>query len=196
MYVFLTGPSGVGKSTALDRTLALLGVRPGGFRTGFAPDRTRLCLWPAWEAPDWSEEHTVARMVQGRLTGDPEAFDRLGLRILTESRTWARLLVLDELGWLERDAAAFRRAVRDSVAGELPVLGVIKPEPQRAGTWLESLAQVPGGTVMTVDTVNRDSLPDLLADRFGKRLRAGMEKKQERAGTSDEGRKFAAGQGL
>ncbi len=181
MYVFLTGPSGVGKSTALDRTLALLGVRPGGFRTGFAPDRTRLCLWPAWEMPDWSEEHTVARMVQGRLTGDPEAFDRLGPRILAESRTWARLLVLDELGWLERDAAAFRQAVRDSVAGELPVLGVIKPEQQRAGTWLESLAQASDGTVVTVNMVNRDSLPVLLAERFGATL-AGMEKKQERAG--------------
>lgn len=181
MYVFLTGPSGVGKSTALDRTLALLGVRPGGFRTGFAPDRTRLCLWPAWETPDWSEEHTVARMVHGRLTGDPAAFDRLGPPILAESRSWARLLVLDELGWLERDAAVFRRAVWDSVAGDLPVLGVIKPERQRTGTWLESLVQAPDGTVVTVDTANRDSLPVLLVEQFGETL-AGMEKKQERAG--------------
>ena len=67
------------------------------------------------------------------------------------------------------------------MAGELPVLGVIKPERQRAGTWLESLAQAPDGTVVTVDTVNRDSLPVLLAEQFGATL-AGMEKKQERAG--------------
>lgn len=182
MHVFLTGPSGVGKSTALDRTLALLGVRPGGFRTAFAPDRSRLCLWPAWEEPDWSETHTVARMVEGRLTGDPAAFDRLGTAILAESRSWAGLLVLDELGWLEREAAAFRRAVWDSVAGEIPVLGVIKPAPQRTATWLEELAQAPGGAVVTVDPVNRDSLPALLAERLGAALEISGKKKQERAG--------------
>lgn len=176
MYVFLTGPSGVGKSTALDRTLFLLGVTPGGFRTGFAPDRQRLCLWPAWERPDWSEEHTVARMAEGRLVGDPAAFDRLGGSIFRASRSWARLLVLDELGWLERDAAEFRRAVWDSVGGEVPVLGVVKPAHQRAGTWLEPLVKRPGGAVMTVDTINRDDLPALLAARFGTVLRNGVEK--------------------
>lgn len=182
MYVFLTGPSGAGKSTALERTLALLGITPGGFRTGFAPDRKRLCLWPAWETPDWSEDHTVARMVQGRLTGDPSAFDRLGPAILMESRSWAGLMVLDELGWLEREAAAFQRAVRSCLEETVPVLGVVKPAQQRVGTWLEPLVQMPGGTVITVDTASRGRLPALLAERFGVVLKNGMEKKQERAG--------------
>ena len=177
MYVFLTGPSGVGKSTALDRALALLKTVPGGFRTGFAPDRQRLCLWPAWKAPDWSEEHTVARMVQGRLTGAPAAFDRLGTAILAESRPWAGLLVLDELGWLEREALDFQRAVRDCLAGTAPVLGVVKPNCQRGGTWLEPLVQTPGGTVVTVDVANRDNLPDLLAEQFRRALRSEIAKK-------------------
>ena len=128
MYVFLTGESGVGKSTALDRTLTLLGITPGGFRTGFTPDRQRLCLWPAWEGPDWSEEHTVARMVHGRLVGDPDAFDRLGPVILSESMPWAGLLLLDELGWLEREALAFQGAVRTCLGGTTPVLGVMIPD--------------------------------------------------------------------
>ena len=165
MYVFLTGESGVGKSTALDRTLTLLGIPPGGFRTGFTPDRRRLCLWPAWERPDWSEEHTVARMAEGRLTGDPAAFDRLGPAILAESRAWAGLLVLDELGWLEREALAFQRAVRACLGGTTPVLGVVKP--RRAGTWLEDLVRTPGGAVLPVDAENRDGLPALLAERLG-----------------------------
>ena len=165
MYVFLTGESGVGKSTALDRTLTLLGIPPGGFRTGFTPDRQRLCLWPAWEGPDWSEEHTVARMVHGRLVGDPAAFDRLGPAILAESRAWAGLLLLDELGWLEREALAFQGAVRTCLGGTTPVLGVIKP--RRAGTWLEDLVRTPGGVVLPVDAENRDGLPALLAERLG-----------------------------
>lgn len=164
MHIFLTGPSGVGKSTALDRTLALLGTRPGGFRTGFTPDRTRLCLWPAWEQPDWSEAHTVARVLHGRLTADPQAFDRLGPEILAESRTWAKLLVLDELGWLEQCASGFQQAVWDSVRGKIPVLGVIKL--QRTGTWLEPLAGAPDGSLVTVEEGCRDGLPTYLAERL------------------------------
>ena len=168
MVIFLTGPSGVGKSTAIGRTLELLEIAPGGFRTGFSPDRNRLCLWPAWEGPDWSESWTVARMVDGRLRGDPAAFDRLGPAILAESRPWARLLLLDELGWLERDAAAFQRAVRDSLREGRPVLGVVKP--QRAGTWLEDLVRSQDAAVIPVDMANRDALPETLARRFGKAL--------------------------
>ena len=166
VHVFLTGPRGVGKSTALDRTVELLGVRPGGFRTGFAPDRTRLCLWPAWERPDWSEARTVARLADGRLTGDPAAFDRLGPAILRESLSWARLLVLDELGWLEAGAPAFQGAVRAFLAGPVPVLGVVKPPHERRGTWLEGLVDTPGGTLVEVDLDNRSNLPAFLAARL------------------------------
>ena len=182
MHVFLTGVSGVGKSTALDRTLSLLGLRPGGFRTGFTPDRKRLCLWPAWQAPDWSENSTVARMERGRLIGDPAAFDRLGPAVLQACRPWARLLVLDELGWLEQDAAAFRNAVWCSVRGEIPILGVIKPIQNRAGTWLEELAQAPDGWVVTVGMTNRDALPGRLAawlrsgSRYGEKTGEGWER--------------------
>ncbi|WP_297721208.1 nucleoside-triphosphatase [Intestinimonas sp.] len=182
MYLFLTGPSGVGKSTAADRTLSRLGIVPGGFRTGFAPDRKRLCLWPAWEQPDWSEKYTVARLERGRLTGDPAAFDRLGPAILAESRPWAPLMLLDELGWLEREALAFQGAVRACLEGPVPVLGVVKPAPQRSGTWLEELTQLPGGVVVTVDPVCRDGLPDLLAARLGNALGHSGKKKQERDG--------------
>ena len=168
MYVFLTGESGAGKSTALYRTLGLLGIAPGGFRTGFTPDRQRLCLWPAWQGPDWSEESTVARMAEGRLVGDPAAFARLGPAILAESMPWARLLLLDELGWLEREALAFQSAVRACLGGTTPVLGVVKP--RRAGTWLEDLVRTPGGTVLPVDAENRDGLPVLLAERLGSAL--------------------------
>ena len=173
MYVLLTGPRGVGKSTALDRTTALLGVRPGGFRTGFSPDRTRLCLWPAWEAPDWSPGRTVARLTDGRLTGDPAAFDRLGPAALAACRPWARLLVLDELGWLEEGAAAFQAAVRACLAGPAAVLGVVKPAGERRGTWLAGLAEAPGVRVVEVDRTNRDALPARLAAALGPALGPG-----------------------
>lgn len=169
MILFLTGPQGVGKSTALRRTLSLLSVSPGGFRTGYTPDRTRLCLWPAWEEPDWAEGRAVARMVSGAAVPDPSAFDRLGSAALAASRPWARLLLLDELGRLEREARAFQRAVRACLEWGLPVLGVVKPD--RAGTWLEGLVTDSGVEVLTVTEANRDGLPALLAERLGPLLR-------------------------
>lgn len=161
MYLFLTGERGVGKSAALRRALALLDVTPGGFRTGFDPARERLCLWPAWEAPAWPEERTVARMADGAAVPDPAAFDRLGPAALAESRPWARVLLLDELGRLEAEATAFRTAVDAALDGPLPVLGVVKPD--RAGTWLEALVRRPGGAVLTVTEENRDAVPGRLA---------------------------------
>ena len=83
---------------------------------------------------------------------------------MAESRAWAGLLVLDELGWLEREALAFQRAVRACLGGTTPVLGVVKP--RRAGTWLEDLVRTPGGAVLPVDAENRDGLPALLAERL------------------------------
>ena len=107
-------------------------------------------------------------MAEGRLVGDPAAFDRLGPAILAESMPWARLLLLDELGWLEREALAFQSAVRACLGGTTPVLGVVKP--RRAGTWLEDLVRTPGGAVLPVDGENRDGLPALLAERLGSAL--------------------------
>ena len=157
MHIFLTGEKGVGKSTAVQRTLALLGAAYGGFRTGFTSDRSRLCLWSAWGPPRLGQADTVADMVDGRCVTRPGAFDRLGTAALAGGPAGARLLVMDELGTLERDEADFQRAVLDCLDGPAAVLGVIKP--QRAGTWLEALADRPDVAVVQVTEENRDGLP-------------------------------------
>ena len=39
MHIFLTGTVQIGKTTVIDKTLALLGVTAGGFRSYFGADR-------------------------------------------------------------------------------------------------------------------------------------------------------------
>ena len=39
--LFLTGPIRIGKTTVVDKTIDLLGVTPGGFRSYCGPDRPR-----------------------------------------------------------------------------------------------------------------------------------------------------------
>lgn len=164
MQILLTGAPGAGKSTVLRRTLALLGAAPGGFYTGFAPDGRRLCLWPAEGPPCWDRAHTVALREGGTCRALPGAFDRVGPPILAGNRTG--LVVMDELGNVERDEAEFQRAVLACLDSPALVLGVVKP--RRAGTWLEALAARPDAAVVEVTQAGRDGLPEVLAGMIRK----------------------------
>jgi nucleoside-triphosphatase len=172
MYVFLTGEIGVGKSTVIRKVLAGLDIRPGGFVTGFGPDRAspdrRLVLNPAWEEPAYDEAHAVARFGGGHPPRpDSVAFDQLGCGYLDACRTWAKLLLMDELGPLERDALHFQRAVLLALDGPIPILGVLK---QSGHPWMDAIVRHPAVTVLSVTAANRDVLPQQLAENFGKRI--------------------------
>lgn len=162
MHVFLTGAPGVGKSTALYRTLTLLNISPGGFLTYFGPDRDSLYLGPAWLPRAYPAERIVARMADGRPVADPAAFDQLGPAAI-HGLPGAKLLLFDECGGLEREALFFQQAVLSALDGSVPILGVIKP--QRAGTWLTGIQDHPRVVILPVTVDNRDALPELLVTR-------------------------------
>jgi nucleoside-triphosphatase len=171
MHVFLTGEIGVGKSTVIRKVFASMDIRPGGFVTGFGPERTspdrKLYLNPAWEKPAYDEAHTVARFGGGfPPRPDSIAFDQLGCGYLNACRTWARLLIMDELGPLEQDARHFQRAVLLALDGPIPILGVLK---QSGHPWMDAIIRHPAVTVLPVTAANRNGLPQQLAEDFGKR---------------------------
>lgn len=165
MHLFLTGAVGCGKSTVIDRVLALTGRPAGGFRTGFGPDRARpdrlLCLWDAGGVPRYDEAHAVARFAGGVPHPLPERFDALGAPLLARPRG---LLVMDECGRLEGAAFRFQRAVLDALDGEAPVLGVVR---EGFPGWTKAIAAHPGVALITVTADNRDALPERLAGLLG-----------------------------
>jgi nucleoside-triphosphatase len=57
-------------------------------------------------------------------------FDVLGVRILADRAAARRAgrIVMDELGFLETGAPRFQAAVMDCLDGDVPILGVIKPD--------------------------------------------------------------------
>jgi nucleoside-triphosphatase len=172
MHVFLTGEIGVGKSTVIGKVLAELDIRPGGFVTGFGPERAspdrRLYLNPAWEELAYDEAHAVARFGEGfPPRPDSVAFDQLGSGYLVSCRTWARLLLMDELGPLEREARHFQRAVLLAINGPIPILGVLK---QSGHPWMDAIIRHPAVTVLPVTAANRDGLPMRLAEEFRTKL--------------------------
>lgn len=128
MHVFLTGAKGIGKSTLLRKIASCLPGKQGGFRTvrteAFLPDGASVHLLP-WKASSRPTQENLLFVC-----GQPDAavrarFARLGCAAL-ESCGDCALLVMDELGPHEADAAAFHRAVLRCADGDIPVLGVLQ----------------------------------------------------------------------
>lgn len=167
-HIFLTGEIQIGKSTVINKTLSLLNIPFGGFRTRFGPDRTspERCLYihEASEAPCFNDRHVVARFQK---SAPPVAlaprFDTLGVGYLRQARRSTKLIVMDECGSLERNALAFQAEILDTLEGGVPILGVIK---LASAGWVDKLRVHKNVDLITVDVNNRDALPEYCRQRL------------------------------
>lgn len=165
IHIFLTGVVGAGKSTVLNKALALKGMRYGGFKTYFGADRVRpdkkLYINDAALPPSFSDDNIAAHFREGRPPEPvPEAFNRLGTGFLRNARENAQIIVMDECGNIEKEAAVFRKEIMDILDGDKPVLGVLK---LRAAGWADDIRNHRKVRIITVSEANRDSLPELIA---------------------------------
>ena len=168
MHIFLTGEIQIGKSTVLQKTLALLGVPYGGFRTYFGPDRYEpshdLYINAAAQPKVFAPENAVARFrADSRPEAFAERFDMLGASYIKEAAARARLIVMDECGTLESQALIFQHRILDALDRDVPVLGVVK---LAARGWADRIRRHPKVKLITVDTLNRDRLPEEIAGRL------------------------------
>lgn len=156
MHLFLTGEIQVGKSTLLSALLRSLGLPACGFCTCWrrteAEDTLHLLPW-GMDA-DCGADNQVARRRNGRAEILPGRFDALGPELLTP-RPGCAVMVMDELGFLERNDLRFQEAVLCALDGPLPVLGVIKP---RQEPFLDRVRAHAGVQLVTVTPENRDDL--------------------------------------
>lgn len=161
MHIFLTGAVQSGKSTAILSVIRQTKGKVGGFCTAFDGGRGtaqwNLYLFPASGAPVFDESHVVARFKKGNPPYSmPSRFESLGVPLLAET---AELIIMDECGRLEGEATAFQNKVLELLAGETPVLGVIRRD---FGDWTQAIAQHPNVQVVQLTEENRDALPALL----------------------------------
>ena len=155
MNVFLTGARGVGKSFALRAAVELLGLRAKGFATVFYRTETERALY----IRPWDEEPLAAVMREDGPVGNTDVFDGFGSLCLRNALRDGELIIMDELGFLEKDAAEFRKAVTEALLSDIPVLAVIR---QGFPSWTREAAKT--GTVITVDERNRDDVPQIAAE--------------------------------
>lgn len=165
--VLLTGRPGVGKTTCLRRTLALLDVpaegffteeiRESGARMGFAlvtlgGERAILAHVARGSAPR-----------VGKYGVNLEALDRVGVPAIRRALRQGRLVVIDEIGKMELAAPAFREVVGEALRAGVPMLGTILSGPH---PWADAIKSNPLVHLVEVTAANRESLPRELAGRF------------------------------
>ena len=165
-HIFLTGEVRSGKSTVLEKVLGELNAAVGGFRSGSGDARGEqerwLYLWDAAGEPICEEANRVAYITQEERRAYPERFDALGCDILRRAREGnADLILMDECGFLERDAKEFQVEILRTLDGDIPVLGVVR---LRSSGWTDAIRNHPEVTLITVTEENRDELPGQIVD--------------------------------
>lgn len=163
-HLFFTGRKGVGKSTLV--RAAIEGKRAGGFFTRRVEGvlerpsvhllRARTADVPSADMP--SVENFLFYCGSG---ADIQRFDKLGCGALADA-AGCEVLVMDELGPHEEQAAAFRQAVLRALEGDVPIVGVLQ---QAESPFLRQVASHPNVRVVTVTEENRDALRLWLAQR-------------------------------
>lgn len=160
--IFLVGGTGSGKSDIIEVTTELLGKRLGGFETSLMRDgngQQALYLFAPGESPANISSHIVAAPSDSPLQ-IAKRFNELGCAYLSAS-AGAELIIMDELGNLEKDAVEFRRAVYKALDSSTPVLGAIN---EGFAHWTNDLTLRSDLRTITVTEENRGTLPIVLAN--------------------------------
>ncbi len=130
-HLFLWGVPQTGKSTLIKRILAAhpdWSVKGFYTYTDYLPGHEdgRVYIAPLQRCSWYQKEDALVglRGPKGR-RGNPQAFDKVGVQIL-EDFMEADLLIMDELGTMEKNALAFQEAVLKALNRATPILGVIK----------------------------------------------------------------------
>lgn len=149
-HLFLTGPSGVGKSTILKEELSCCGSLVSGFFTQrqLSPSgNTMGFLLLPWEASLPSavvlntptDKLFIQPTPQGRIFR-PEVFETLGIKLLSAQRP---ILCLDELGGGELLVPLFRQKLYQLLNSHPCCLGVLK-SPASLSSMRSRVALAPG----------------------------------------------------
>lgn len=116
-HLFLTGPIGCGKSTAIAQALGENLTRCGGFLTR---RHREPHLHFTLESTDGKHKETFLDFA----TGKPE----VNLAVFSERYLQGKILVLDEIGGIELLNPEFASALENILNSDIPILGVLKGE--------------------------------------------------------------------
>lgn len=170
MNVFLTGPIQIGKSTAIKRFLEKHAVPVSGFRTVLNRETKTLTMTIHPPVKTGLKEITTLRVASKNPEGGPPVpdlreFDRAGRLLGEMDLKGCPLFLMDELGYMERNAMEFRTSVEQILRSDTPVIGALRNKPD--GPFWKLLHELEDTLILVVDEDNRDQIPQIIAEYLG-----------------------------
>lgn len=159
-HLFLTGEKQVGKSTLLRRLLSGFSLLPAGYETRLwqMDGERRGYLFHSFSpiAPYQNDCPCSLRLAQKRSIPVLPVFEEIGAASLHAAmRGEQPVILMDELGKLERDARRFEEAVLSCFDCGKPVLGVLQ---KGEYPLKQAILSRPDVCCLTVTPENRDDL--------------------------------------
>lgn len=157
-HVFFTGKRNSGKSFAVDKVINRMGVTVSGFKTYKAQVMTgklsKIFICDINRPKCFNMGNCVAVINDGKKpVARTTIFDTVGVQYLKE--TYSDIVVMDELGFLEKNAKLFEMSVRDCLNSNKLVLGVLGAEKQ--APWI--IEAINGNTeILELNGINNDKM--------------------------------------
>lgn len=128
MYnLFLTAPSGTGKSTIIKKVLCNLNISIGGFQVNRHLTKKDKIYFDMISFLDGKGNNLIGECIKNKkATPNLYTFETKGVEILNTSLKNSDLIILDEIGFLEENAENFKSSIRKVLNSDKVVLGVLK----------------------------------------------------------------------
>ena len=173
MKLLITARPGAGKTTAVERTLALLRrpfagfitreIRRGGKRTGFGVEEVP----PGARGTLATKEKAAGRTARvGSYGVLVDEFERVALPPVERALREGLVLVIDEIAKMELQSPRFREIVLEALGGDGDILATVQ---MKRLAFLERVRSHPAVELVELNRENRDTLPAELARRFESR---------------------------
>ena len=166
-HIVIAGKRHVGKTTLVNRLLEDCDCPVYGFRTASGASMRKgyrsFFIFPA--GTDDRKESEENHIGDGNGKGPvayPDAFNDYGVRCLQAEPDG--IIVMDELGFMERDADRFCARVLELFDGDIPILATAKSGHDI--DFLNKILNHPNADVYYITTENRDELYDTLKCRL------------------------------
>jgi len=172
LVVFLTGSPGVGKSTVVRHAVEKIrtdglkvgGMTSGDLRSGSARIGFEIRNLVTGETGVLAHVNQRTGPRIGRYRVNSEDLDRIGAEAILLAVKDADLIVIDEVGPMELTSRTFKDAVQAALVCGKPVLGTVHRNAQ--DPIVRAIKSGGGIEVLEVTHENRDTLPDILFERF------------------------------
>ena len=155
--ILLTGKKQVGKSTIINKIMNEYSGKICGFQTLRDHEEKRFYIKSASDDFNGNRKAFICKRTESnRFIGLTNTFENQGVAILNESLNQSpNLIIMDELGTFEEDAARFHKMIYKCFEVNIPVLGVLKDKPS---SFLDNVRKQPNTVIYNVTEENRHDI--------------------------------------